>query len=385
MRVSRFLVPAAFVALGCAEGPVAAGPAPTDAATASVSVVEQNAAVYWNGIARGLVAKYSSNALVAMRGYALVAVAQHNAAAGVRDRGVHAAISAASVVTLSYLYPSEQTALELLLQQYLAAAGPQHDIVDGEIAGRATGSRVVAYAQTDRFFAPWTGTVPVGPGLWFSATPPVGATVGQAKTYFLLAGNQFRPAPHPAFGSAEFFAAVAEVRQFSDNRTPEQDAIAKFWNFPAGTYQPPGYWNEEGGRLASTYGLNERRAAHLFALIQMVAYDALVASHEAKYTYWLLRPTMADPGIQLAIGLPNFPSYPSNHAAISAGMAAVLGTEFPAERLRLKALADEAALSRVYGGIHYRFDGVAGLTLGRRIADWALGRDVGLRQPFALN
>jgi hypothetical protein len=93
---------------------------------------------------------------------------------------------------------------------------------------------------------------------------------------------------------------------------------------------------------------------------------------------------MADPGITLPIGLPNFPSYPSNHAAISAGMARVLGDRFPSEAARLDALADEAALSRVFGAIHYRFDGEAGLTLGRTVAAWALAHDVKGHKLFVL-
>lgn len=116
----------------------------------------------------------------------------------------------------------------------------------------------------------------------------------------------------------------------------------------------------------------------------MVGYDGLVSSHEAKFFYWLLRPTMADPAITLSIPLPNFPSYPSNHAVISGGMARVLGAMFPAEKARLDALAEEAALSRVLGGIHYRFDADAGLTLGRAIATWALAHDVNGHEPFAL-
>lgn len=278
------------------------------------------------------------------------------------------------------MYPAEQPALESLLKQYLGSA----NAAEGESIGRTVGSAVVAYAQGDRFFAPWTGTVPVGPGFWFSSTPPVGAAFGQAKTYFLNSSNQFRPAPHPAFGSAAFRDALGEVRRFSDTRTREQDSLAKFWNLPNGTHTPPGYWNEEGTRLIAKYGLNERKAAHLLALTNMVAFDAIVASHEAKYAYWLLRPTMADAAIQLAVPLPNFPAYPSNHASISAGMADILGATFPAERLRLRQLADQAALSRVYGGIRYRFDGNAGLILGRRVAEWALVRKLNEHTAFPL-
>jgi hypothetical protein len=65
-------------------------------------------------------------------------------------------------------------------------------------------------------------------------------------------------------------------------------------------------------------------------------------------------------------------------------MARVLGDRFPSEKVRLDALADEAALSRVYGGIHYRFDGEAGLELGRKVAAYALERDVNGHRPFEM-
>lgn len=369
---------AALVLLACGDGPLVTDVAATSS-TKSNETALPNAAVYWHSVARSLVIKTASSALVAARTYALMGVAQHNAAATVNDQGVHAAISGASLVTLTYLFPAEQQALDSLFQQFLAGASQE-----GANVGRSVGAQVVAYAQTDRFSAPWTGSVPTGPGIWFSSTPPVGATLGQAKTYFVTSGSQFRPVPHPAFGSAAFQDALAEVRRFSDTRTQEQDSIAKYWALPNGTFTPLGWWNQEAGRLIIQYKLTERRSAHLFALQQMVAYDALVSSHEAKYTYWLLRPTMADPAITLSIGLPNFPSYPSNHAAISAGMAAILGMEFISEKTRLAQLADEAMLSRVYGGIHYRFDGTAGLLLGRRVAEWAREHDVGLRTQFPL-
>src|SRR4029078_9626822 len=149
------------------------------------------------------------------------------------------------------------------------------------------------------------------------------------------------------FGSQEYLAALAEVRQVSDTRTPEQDSIAKFWALPVGTYAPPGYWNAEAARLAAQYHLDEHDAARVFALMNMVAFDAIIASHDAKYTWWFLRPTQADPGIKLAVGLPNFPSYPSNHAALSAAMATILAAYSPRESKRLHELAEQAALSRL--------------------------------------
>lgn len=396
LRSSRYL-PAIMVAMSaaCSNEPAFTEPLANPASQAG-KFWEANAAVDWNMVARSHVAANNSNALVAIRGYAIVSLAQYQAAVAAEQAAgngpppsVHAAIAAASVVALTYLYPAAGDTLEDRLDRVLAAPGwPGHgqaDMAAGEAIGRAAAAAVVARAQTDRFFAPFTGTVPACDGCWYSANPPAGAMVGQAKTYFLDSGSQFRPSPPPAFNSPEFLAALAEVRQVSDTRTPEQTLIAQFWNLPAGTYQPPGYWNKEATDLAVKYRLSERETAHLLALMNMVSHDIIVASHEAKYYYWLLRPTMADPAITLPIGLPNFPSYPSNHAAISAGMARILGDEFPAERARLDALAEEAMISRVYGGIHYRFDGDAGLELGRRIAAYAAGRDVNGRNPFILD
>jgi len=394
----RLLIACAVAFAGaCSEKPLTVEPVvvPTAAATDAVKFWEINAPVYWNAVARQLVGTYRFNALQAIRGYSIVSVAQYNAAIAAEkgaEHGthpsVHAAISAASVVALSYLHPAEASALETRLTQYLQQEGwpgdAHTDKEAGAAIGRAIAAQVVARAQGDGFSAPWTGTVPTGPGKWFSATAPVGPTIGQAKTYFLTSGNQFRPAAPPAFGSPEFNAALAEVRHISDTRTQQQKDIAVFWNLPAGTHQPPGYWNEEAAHLAVQYRLNERETAHTFALMNMVSYDGIVASHEAKYFYWLIRPSQADAGIVLPIGLPNFPSYPSNHATISAGMARVLAARFPSESERLDALAVEAAWSRVYGGIHYWFDGEAGLELGHKVAAWALAHDVNGHEPFVL-
>ena len=379
-----------YTLAACAD-PVAGPPRrPEGAFTDAVKFWDDNAAVYWNGVANGLAVRYGKSPFETIRGLAIVSVADYNAAAAAEKAGtgrahpsVHAAMSAASVVALTYLFPSEAAALETQLDAYLAAEGwpgdRNTDVASGEVIGRDIAAQVVARAQGDRFFALWTGTVPTGPGKWFSATPPVGPMWGQAKPYFLLSGDQFRPPTPPALGSPEFLAALAEVRHFADTRTAEQDRIAKFWA-AAG----PGYFNGQATTLAVKYRRTERETAHLLALMNMTAFDCVVASHDAKFFYWLLRPNMADPLIKLAIPQPNFPSYTSNHATISAGIMRILGTSFPSERERLDSVAEEAALSRIYAGIHYRFDSEVGLALGRTVAEWALAHDVNGHEPFVL-
>jgi membrane-associated phospholipid phosphatase len=106
----------------------------------------------------------------------------------------------------------------------------------------------------------------------------------------------------------------------------------------------------------------------------MAAMDATIACYDAKYTYWLIRPYRADPAITTPIGRPNHPSYPSSHACSSAAAANVLAALFPANAAQLDAMADEAGESRLYAGIHYRFDKNAGLRIGRQVAALALSR-----------
>ena len=358
-------------------------------AQAASTFWDSGASVYWNSVARSLVVKYSSSPFVAIRGYALLSHAQYLSTTQAEDANgavkpsTTAAIASASVSVLTYLYPAEAAALEALKSSELSAQGwpgdAKTDRAAGEAIGNAVAEQIVADARTDRFFAPWTGTVPTGAGIWFSSlvppAPPAGAMFGQARTYYLTSGDQFRPPPPPAFGSPEYNAALAEVRQVSDTRTPEQIANALFWAFPGGTVTPPGYWNTEAANLAVQYHLNERAASHLLAVMNMAGFDAIVACHDAKFAYWMIRPTQADPMITLVVALPNFPSYPSDHACVSGAQAAILASFFPAERARLTALAEEAAQSRLDGGLHYRFDNEAGLDLGRKVAGLGLTID----------
>ena len=103
--------------------------------------------------------------------------------------------------------------------------------------------------------------------------------------------------------------------------------------------------------------------------------DATIGCWEAKYFFLMLRPTMADPTITTVYPLPNHPSYPSGHSCVSSSAATVLSAYFPAHAQTLDAEVIEAGLSRIYGGIHYRFDIVAGKTLGSSTATWAMDYD----------
>jgi hypothetical protein len=341
---------------------------------------ETGAAVAWNALADRLIARRLPNAL---RVDVYLALAQMRAAQAAEAGNephppVSAAIGGASVAVLSAFFPLDIAELEAALDAQEAAdpwPGDKHEnFAAGEAIGRAIGARVNNFAKSDRLGLTDPGLPPTGPGFWIPNGPPVRGFLG-ARPFYLSSTDEFRPPPPPAFGSPKFNADLAEVRQLSDTRTPEQTAIAVFWH----VNQSPtsnAAWNAIVRGLIVKYRKSDAEAARILFLEYSASWDALIGSFDGKYTYWLIRPSQADPGITLPISLPNHPSYPSNHAAFDGVLAAVLEAEFPAEAKRVEQIAEEAAISRLYGGIHYRFDKDAGMALGRATAAKAMAVDL---------
>jgi membrane-associated phospholipid phosphatase len=349
--------------------------------------------VAWQEHARSLVAANRMSPLAAARVFSALSVAQYRAVAGIDGPGgnPHAAArhaiggrstiegrrgaaAGASVQVLSFFFPAAAKNLEDDLQRQAdATPGNVHPAFTRGLAiGRAAGDALVNRVKNDRFTTPWTGKVPTEPGSWVANGPPAGATFGGVTPYFLTSGSQFRPAPPPALGSAAFVADLAEIRTMTDNRTPSQTASALYWDFPTGTFTPIGYWNLVASQYVVAHSLDERAATRAFALTNAAVMDALIGCWDAKYFHWTLRPSQVDGLISLPFGLPNHPSYPSGHSCASAAAAGVLSSLFPDRAADLANLVTEAGLSRMYAGIHYRFDITAGRDLGAAVAQWVL-------------
>ena len=388
-RLTSFAVLLLLLA-ACSEEPIA----PTsNTVTASAALRggapkfwETGATVAWNELADRLLARRPTSAL---RVDVYLALAQLRAAeaaqAGAKPHPpISAAIGGASVAVLSVFFPLDIAELEAALDAQEAAdpwPGDKHEnFAAGEAIGRAIGARVNTFAQSDLVGLTDPGLPPVGPGYWIPNGPPLRGFLG-ARPFYLSSTDELRPPPPPAFGSAEFNAALAEVRQISDTRTAEQVAIAVFWH----VNQSPtsnAAWNAIARELIVKYRKSDAEAARILFLAYSAFWDGIVCSFGGKYTYWLIRPSQADPGITLPISLPNHPSYPSNHATADAALAEIFEAAFPAERKRLEQIAEEAAVSRLYGGIHYRFDKDAGFALGRAAAAKALAADLETVAPL---
>jgi membrane-associated phospholipid phosphatase len=382
--------------VSCTDGSVSPLTSRASAVGASqgVSAFVAPASLGWQQQARTLVGANNLSPLAAARVYAALSVAQYHAVEAIDDsetdgqvpangvgRGGRSALEAhrgavagASAQVLSFFFPAAATGLEQrVVSEGAATPGNVHpQFTSGLAIGRSTGDAQVTRLRNDHFTAPWTGTVPVGPGMWIANGPPAGATFGGVTPYFLTSGSQFRPAPPPAFGSAAFVADRNEIRAMSDTRTPAQTAIALYWNFGTGTFTPPGYWNRVASDYIEANALDERAATRAFALTHAAMMDAMIGCWDAKYYYWTLRPSQADPLITLSFALPNHPSYPSGHSCASAAAGTVLSSLFPDRTSELDGWVTEAGLSRMYAGIHYRFDITAGQDLGRAVGAWAL-------------
>lgn len=187
------------------------------------------------------------------------------------------------------------------------------------------------------------------------------------------------PEPPPAYGSDAFERRLREVYDVSLELTNRERGMAEYWADGPGTITPPGHWNLIALRLLSRSDRGERFTAHVLEALNTAQADAFISCWKAKYHYFVVRPITeirrrwaAD--WETVVPTPPFPAYPSGHSTTSSAAANVLAAYFPAKADEVLGQAREAGLSRIYGGIHYRFDHRAGQELGRDVAKRALKR-----------
>jgi hypothetical protein len=307
-----------------------------------------------------------------------------------------AVVAAASRELLKFIFPGEVANVTAKAEEHKnsrlwAGANVQSDLSAGDSLGRAVALRVINdWAKKDKMGA--AGNQAGFPAArdsakargytvqWTSrdipSRPPMLPFFGNVKPWNFDEATKIaiRPAAPPQPGSAEFEAALDELRDIAKNRTREQFRIAAYWADGAGSYTPPGHWNRKAAELIYEQQLNELRSARAMALVNTAMEDAGISCWETKYYYLLPRPTEADPKVTTSTGIPNFPAYTSGHSTFSAAGAEVLSYLFPAHASELNAMAKEASDSRVYGCIHYRFDCEVGLVVGKKVGEYAVAR-----------
>lgn len=306
-----------------------------------------------------------------------------------------AVAAGASAAILTMMFPGEQEFIQTKLQEcvntrILAGANTRSDIDAGIKLGKDVASKFIGRARNDGAGkavgtpADWkalvTKTEARGETPWISqetpARPPMLPLFGKVISFLMDTTEVIsnRPSPPPSTYSPEFQKELEEVLWYSQNPDRDRMKVVHFWSDGAGTYTPPGHWNDIACRDFVKQRYSEVRWARNLALLNMSMFSAAVCCWDAKYAYYNPRPSQMHADCKTLTGLPNFPAFTSGHSTFSGAAAKILAHLVPAEAARYLAMADEASKSRLWGALHYRSDIEVGMTMGLAIGQKAINR-----------
>ncbi len=333
-----------------------------------------------------------------------------------------AVANSAMAIIMRSLYstttPENLAAIEALEQNYdqRYKAEISERIFNRSVAyGEAVANAIFEWSKTDGGHEAYLknfpkGYVPpTGPGLWIPTAPnyepiPLQPYWGQNRPFVLKAGDECAPpAPmeYSEDSSSPFYKQAFEVYTAVKYLPPEQKKIALFWaDNPGRTFTPSGHWFSIATQVVQEKNANLAVAAETYAKLGIAVADSFIGCWNIKYKYNVIRPisyiqASIDPGwnnpkITDPVTTPPFPEYPSGHSVQSGAAATVLTSLFGDKyqftdstyvKLGLPArafssffeAANEAAISRLYGGIHYmssiKFGLIEGKCIGKKVND----------------
>jgi hypothetical protein len=400
-------------------------------AAAVTSTARADVVTVWNSAALDAIRADRTPPPVASRALAILHVSIYDAVNGISRThdpyfvrsdvpasvSREAAASAAAHDVLVTLFAANAASFDALNDAILAGVANSPQKSRGIAWGEAVARQILVWRANDGFDATVAPPSGSGPGYWVP-TPPLFAPYllpqwGYVAPFAMPASAHFRPPGPPALDSAKYAADYNEVKALGaavgSTRTPEQDLIALFWADGAGTETPPGHWNSIAQSVAVSRQNSMEQNARMFALLNVAMADAAICAWDAKYTYYNWRPvtairngdadgnpaTSSDPTWSSFIITPPFPDYVSGHSTFSGAASTVLAMFFGTDHVaftatsdflpgvtrqfsRFSAAASEAALSRLYAGIHYRSANEDGLSAGVKIGEWTFTQ---LMQP----
>ena len=316
---------------------------------------------------------------------------------------VEAAVASATRAALLKLLPAQQAAIETDYQALLGSVPDGPAKTAGIAVGEQAAAAIVALCADDGTVAPDVYRPHTAAGVYVPTVGPATPHWGKRRPWVMPRGDHFRPGPPPGLTSDTWARDYNEIKAVgatnSTQRTPEQTAIAKFWEATA----PVVYW-PIARSVAGAPGRDVTDNARLFAVAAMAMDDALIAVFDAKYTYNLWRPVTAirngdldgnnaterDPGWTPFISTPIHPEYPCAHCIVAGALGAVLAAEIgsgPTPTLSSASptaggavrtwtsvddFTKEVAQARIYDGVHYRTSTEVGSAMGTKIGELAV-------------
>lgn len=288
----------------------------------------------------------------------------------------HAAVASAAASVLTLMFPDaapgrfDDLAMAAAESRIAAGASFRSDVDAGLALGRTVGELAVAQSIEANDVGEWDpSTMPSGPGIWQPTPPamietPIQPLAGHRIPWVLESADQFRSPPPPEYGGSAWQSELATVQHVAANRTFEQERGAVWW----GTSSTALLFEKWSMELITRAGTSLPQAARVLSDVHVAIDDALIATWDAKYTYWASRPITEDPDLVTAIPTPPYPAYPAGYPALVGAGSVVVGHYFPESSVDMEARAWEASCSRLWAGIHYGIDNDAGLLLGRQVA-----------------
>lgn len=338
---------------------------------------------------------------------------------GSQNASIEAAAAQAAHDVLTALYPTRVAIFDAELATSLQGV-EENRAQQGIRVGQIVAERLLAIRANDGWnVTPPSYTLPATPGNW-QPTPPANSAATFTHypwvlPFAIISATQFAPNPPPALTSAQYAADFNEVKELgsaaSATRTADQTLVARLW---ANVGTPTNFllvWNNVTRTVSTAQNITTIEKARLFALTNIALHDALQTTFASKFQHGLWRPVTAirhadedgnaatspDAAWSSLVPTPPYPSYAGNMAGIGASQATILALFFGRDDIRFEhtwagaggatrsyagfgAMADEQARARVYGGIHYTFDNVAGQSAGRNVANYVFSKIMRPRQ-----
>jgi hypothetical protein len=375
----------------------------------------QDMVLKWNAVALQAIRSDRTTPPVAARNLALMHLSIYDAVMAIErthlpyltdanpapGSSAEAAVAAAAHRCLTVLYPKQSEYFDANLRLCWTDL-PRTEARDaGAELGRFCADRMLDARRDDVPGKAEKMTYKNNPGSWRPTAPrfqePLLPEWGYTKPFAIKRGTQHRPAAPPALTTLAYAEAFNEVKRLGGKqsvaRTEEQTQIAHFWADGAGTVTPPGHWNKIAQGIAQERGNSLAENARLFAHLNIALADAGVLCWVIKFTFDFWRPITAiqeadrDEKWTPLLDTPPFPAYVSGHSTFSSAGAAVLAQSFGTDKINFATTSDdlpgvtrkfasiwsaaeEAGMSRIYGGIHWQFDNVEGLNVGRTLGEY---------------